>query len=159
MGTTHKISAELYDDSFKLIAMHCGLESYAMAYHLNSVVKLRLSRREEKKDDDKDKDEWLESFPIYEWKDELNDHYWTLISNSVKEEKQNESFGIFSNEIAINTLHLVKERREVDYFLKIEAEDTRLLNEAVKKINLIPKVVTAYSIDVDTLKSKRNLIF
>lgn len=152
MVTTHKISTALYDDSFKLIAMHCGLESYAMAYHLNSAIKLQLNRRVAKKEGS------LESFPIYEWKDELNDHYWTLISNTIKEEKQNESFGIFSNEITINKIHLVEERKEVDYFLKIEADNTGVLNEAVKKINLIPKVITAYSIDVATLKSKRNLI-
>lgn len=158
MVTTHKISEELYDDSFELIAMHCGLECYAMAYYINNTLGLRLSRRREKNEDE-DKDEWLESFPIYEWKDKFNDHYWTLIANIVKEEKQNESFGIFSNESTTIAVHLVKERKEVDYFLKIEANNTELINEIVKKINSIPKVVTAYSLDMDTLKSKRNLIF
>lgn len=153
MVTTHRISAELYDDSFKLIAMHCGLESYAMAYHLNKSAELQLARRE------KDLDVSATSFPIYEWKDEINDHYWTLVCNTVKEEKESESLGLFSNEIAINTLHLLEERKEVDYFLKVEADNNSIINEAVKKINLIPKVVTAYSLDVAALKSKRNLIF
>jgi len=139
--------------------MRCGLESYAMAYYLNSVIKLRLNRRNEKKENEEHKDEWLESFPIYEWKDKLKDRYWTLIANTIKEEKQNESFGFFSNEIMINKMHLIEEHKEVDYFLKIEAEDANLLSETVKKINLIPKVVTAYSLDVTSLKSKRNLIF
>ena len=67
--------------------------------------------------------------------------------------------GFFSNEKAISTYHLIEERKEVDYFLKVEADDTVLINEAVKKINLIPKVVTAYSLDVASLKSKTNLIF
>lgn len=159
MVTTHKISTELYDDSFQLIAMHCGLESYAIAYHLNSYIKLKLNRKEEKKEDEIYKVGWLESFPIYEWKDELKDQYWTLIANTVTQENKNDSYGLFSNEILINKMHLVKERKEVDYFLKIETEDATLLNEIIKKINLIPKVVTAYSIDVNTLKSKRNLIF
>ena len=153
MVTTHKISKAFYDDSFKLIAVHCGLKGYAMAYHLNSAIKLQLNRREEKEGAE------TESFPIYEWKDELNDCYWALITNTIKEEKQNESFGLFLNEVTIDKVHLVEERKEVDYFLKLEADNTRLLDEAVKKINLIPKVVTAYHIDVATLKSKRNLIF
>ena len=153
MVTTHKISAELYDDSFKLIAMHCGLESYAMAYFLNKSAELQLARCE------KDLDVSAASFPIYEWKDEINDYYWTLVCNTVKEEKESESMGLFSNEKAVKKFHLIEERKEVDYFLKVEADDTILINEAVKKINLIPKVVTAYSLDVAALKSKRNLIF
>jgi len=153
MVTTHKISAELYDDSFKLIAMHCGLESYAMAYHLNKSAELQLSRCE------KDLDVSSTSFPIYEWKDEINDHYWTLVCNTVKEEKESEALGLFSNEKAVSAYHLVEERKEVDYFLKVEADNSIIIEEAVKKINSIPKVLTAYSVEVATLKSKRNLIF
>ncbi len=153
MVTTHKISAELYDDSFKLIAMHCGLENYAMAYHLNKSANLQLTRCE------KDLDVSSATFPIYEWKDELNDHYWTLVCNTVTEEKESESLGLFANEKAMNTFHLVAERKEVDYFLKVEAENNAIITETVKKINSIPKVLTAYSLDITSLKSKRNLIF
>ncbi|GMN09635.1 hypothetical protein MTsPCn9_16780 [Croceitalea sp. MTPC9] len=159
MVTINKISADFYDDTFKLIAIHCGLEGYAMAYHLNSVLGLKLSRREEKEEDDEDRDEWLESFSIYEWKDKIKEHYWTLVGNTVKEEQKSDALGLFSSEIAINTIHLVEERKEVDYFLKIEAEDDTLTRETIKKINLIPRVVTAYSLEATTLKSKRNLIF
>ena len=156
MVTINKISADFYDDTFKLIAIHCGLEGYSMAYHLNSSIGLGLSRRLEKKDDI-ERDVWLESFSIYGWKDEIKDHYWTLIGNTAKEEKNSLAAGFFSNEITISTLHLVEERKEVDYFLKIEAEDHTLIKDTVKKINELVKVATAYS--VDDLKSKRNLIF
>lgn len=158
MVTRHKISEELYDNSFELIAMHCALECYAMAYYINNTLGLRLSRRREKNEDE-EKDEWLESFPIYEWKDKFHDRYWTLVANTVKEENQNEPFGLFSNETTTSAVHLLKERKEVDYFLKIEANNIERMNEIVKKINSIPKVITAYSLDTDTLKSKRNLIF
>jgi len=153
MVTKHKISAELYDDSFKLIAMHCGLESHAMAYHLNKSADLQLARCKE------DLDVSSTFFPLYEWKDEINDYYWTLVCNTVKEELESEALGLFLNQKAVNTYHLVQERKEVDYFLKVETTHTTVIEKAVKKINSIPKVLTAYSVDVATLKSKRNLIF
>ena len=154
MATINRISAEFYDDTFKLIAIHCSLEGYAMAYHVNNVLNLKLSRREER-----EKDDVLDLFSVYEWKDEINDHYWTLMENMVKEEIKGKALGLFSNEIATNTHYLLEEKKEVDFFLKIEVEEDFLINQSIKKINKIPQVVTAYSIEVITLKSKRNLIF
>ena len=159
MVTINKISAEFDDDSFKLIAIHCGLEGYAMAYHINNFVSLKLSRRVENKKKDEDEHDVLDTFLTYEYSDEINDQYWILIENTIKEEKTNQALGLFSNEIAVNTYHLIEEWKEVDYFLKIEVEEDFLINDVVKKINMIPKVVTAYSIEVSALKSKRNLIF
>jgi len=159
MVTINKISAEFYDDTFKLIAIHCGLEGYAMAYHINKVLNLKLSRREERKKNNTTRDDVLDLFSVYEWKDEINEHYWTLLENMVKEEIKGKALGFFSNEVAIHTHYLLEEKKEVDFFLKIEAEEDFLINKLIKKINLISQVVTAYSLEVSILKSKRNLIF
>jgi len=153
MVTTHKIAAELYDDSFKLIALHCSLNDYAMAYNINKAISLKLERSGE------DLSVADFSFPIFEWKDDDNDVNWTLVSNAIKKTEKRESFGLFATNSEERTHYLINERKEVDYFLKIEEDDNHSINTIVATINAIPKVITAYSIDAANLKSKRNLIF
>lgn len=154
MLTTHKISADFFDDSFKLIAIHSGLEDYAMTYAINSNCGLYLKRMGH----DLQVDENL-SFSMFDWDDEIADTYWTLISNKCSVEVMVPSEGFFENSISYRTDHLIEERKEVDYFLKIEAVDDSMFEKQLKAINRIPKVITAYPIEAQTLKSKRNLIF
>lgn len=153
MVTTHKIAAELYDDSFKLIALHCSLNDYAMAYNINKAVKLQLQRSEE------DLGVVDFSFPIFEWKDDANDTNWTLVSNAIKKMEKTETLGLFNEKSEERTHYLIEERKEVDYFLKIDVDDNYIVNTVVASIKAIPNVITAYNIDVANLKSKRNLIF
>ncbi|MDT0606447.1 IPExxxVDY family protein [Croceitalea rosinachiae] len=153
MITTHKITAELYDDSFKLIALHCSLNDYAMAYNINKAVALKLERSIE------DLDVANFSFPIFEWKDDSNDANWTLVSNAITKTEKRESFDLFNQNNEERTHYLIEERKEVDYFLKIEENANCPINTIVTSINKIPKVITAYNIDAASLKSKRNLIF
>nr|WP_293166010.1 IPExxxVDY family protein [Allomuricauda sp.] len=155
MLTTHKISADLYDDSFSLIAIHCDLEDYAITYAINSTCGLYLKRMK--------KDLHLNenmSFSVFDWDDEMNDVYWTLISNKCEIEEVMPSEGLFGNNISRRTDYLVKERKDVDYFLKVDAADEEIfLSEKLKSINQITKVITAYPLETQNLKSKRNLIF
>ena len=154
MSTTHKISADFYDDSFKLISIHSSLEDYAMTYVLNFACQLYLKRMKT----DLHFDQSL-SFAAFEWDDEVSDTYWSLISNKCKVEVTMPSEGFFENNTSLKTGYLIRERREVDYFLKVDTENQLMLEQHVKLINKIPKVITAYSVETTTLKSKRNLIF
>lgn len=154
MLTTHKISADLYDDCFSLIAIHSNLEDYAITYTINSSCGLYLKRM--KKDLHLDENK---SFSVFDWDDEINDVYWTLISNKCEVEEETPSVGLFGNNISRRTDHLVKERKEVDYFLKVDATDEAVFSQKIKAINQISKVITAYPLDTQNLKSKRNLIF
>jgi len=54
---------------------------------------------------------------------------------------------------------LLPEYTTVDYLLKIEHDDEDIEEDILKTLLTIPKVITAYRIDIDTLKSKNNLIF
>ena len=85
--------------------------------------------------------------------------YWTLISNKCEIEEETPSLGLFGNNISKRTDHLVKERKDVDYFLKVDVADEILFSQKIKAINKISKVITAYPLDTQNLKSKRNLIF
>ncbi len=154
MLTTHKISADLYDDSFYLIAIHSDLEDYAITYAINSNCGLYLKRMK--------KDLHLNgnlSFSVFDWDDEMNDVYWTLISNKCEVEEVLPSEGLFGDNVSKRTDYLVKERKEVDYFLKVDTEDETLFLQKIKSINQIAKVITAYPLETQNLKSKRNLIF
>ncbi|WP_108422423.1 MULTISPECIES: IPExxxVDY family protein [Flagellimonas] len=154
MMTTHRISADLYDDSFRLIAIHSDLEDYAMTYAINSKCGLYLKRMKI----DLHLDENL-SFSVFDWDDGMNDIYWTLISNKCVVEEVIPSGGLFENNISARTDHLIKERKEIDYFLKVEAADEATLSQKLRDIKKIDKVITAYPLETQTLKSKRNLIF
>lgn len=154
MLTTHKISADLYDDGFSLIAIHSNLEDYAITYAINSTCGLYLKRMEK----DLHLDDHM-SFSVFDWDDEINDEYWTLISNKCEVEEEIPSLGLFENNISKRTYYLVRERKEVDYFLKVDAADETMFSQKIKSINQIAKVITAYPLDTTNLKSKRNLIF
>lgn len=154
MMTTHRISADLYDDSFRLIAIHSDLEDYAMTYAINSKCGLYLKRMKI----DLHLDENL-SFSVFDWDDGMNDIYWTLISNKCVVEEVLPSGGLFENNVSARTDHLIKERKEIDYFLKVEAADEATLSQKLRDIKKIDKVITAYPLETQTLKSKRNLIF
>jgi len=152
--TTHKISADLYDESFSLIAIHSNLEDYAITYAINSSCGLYLKRMK--------KDLRLDgkmSFSVFDWDDEMSEMYWTLISNKCEVEEEMPSLGLFDNNVSRRTDYLVKERKEVDYFLKVDSIDEALFLKKIKSINTIAKVITAYPLDTQNLKSKRNLIF
>jgi hypothetical protein len=154
MVTTHKIFDDFYEETFVLLALHCSLEDYALVYALNKALNTKLQRSGV----DLDMSENF-SFPFFEWKDELNHRYWTLITNYKRKEDSLQLNDLFQNETSFTTHHLVPEFKEVDYFLKIEQEDLEVDEDVLKSILMIPKIITAYPIDVNNLKSKNNLIF
>lgn len=154
MSTTHKISVDLYDDSFQLIAIHSSLEDYAMTYAINRNCGLLLKRGEKDLEVDRNT-----SFSTFIWDDDINDTCWVLISNKCAVEMPGPSDGLFAENTSYRTNYLVKEQREVDYFLKIDGEDQSKISLQAKHINAISGVVTAYPIETQTLKSRRNLIF
>ncbi|PHQ62354.1 MAG: hypothetical protein COC08_00900 [Maribacter sp.] len=156
MVAVHKISGDFYEDVFALIALHSSLEDYAMVYAINRHIKSNFKRFSK----DLDVSEYA-SFPFFEWKDEINGRYWTLIPNNSLKVEYSENKNLFKDEPSFIAHHLVPEHKDVDYFLKIDQneEEEEEIEEIVKALFAIPKVLTAYSIDVKKLKSKNNLIF
>lgn len=154
MVAMHKMSLDFYEDSFALIAMHCSLEDFTLAYTLNKHLKCSFKRRNSNlifSD--------TISLPVFEWKDIYNDRYWTLIANTSQSEESTTSTGFFANEPSFKKQHLIPEYKNVDYFMKLEQEDLDTESTILKSILAIPKIITAYTINTDTLKSKNNLIF
>lgn len=86
-----------------------------------------------------------------------------MVSNVCKREEDSlqSSGSLFStNEKVLKTYHLLPELKNVDFLIKITNDD-RCLDEKMMldKIQAIPQVITTYTIDVDQLRSRDNLIF
>ncbi len=154
MAAAHKILEDFYEDAFVLVALHSSLEDYAIAYTLNSSLKSNLKRTKT------DLDITAKvSFPVFEWRDIINDRYWTLLNNNCIEEATTAQSGLFEQEPSYTNHYLVPELKDVDYFLKIEQDEENFQEGIVKTLLSLPNVVTAYAVDANTLKSKKNLIF
>ncbi|PIX13298.1 MAG: IPExxxVDY family protein, partial [Flavobacteriaceae bacterium CG_4_8_14_3_um_filter_31_8] len=55
---------------------------------------------------------------------------------------------------------LIPEKKKIDYFIKFSGEiETSFIANIIKKIKSIDQIITTYSIDKNTLKSKDFLIF
>lgn len=154
MITTHKIFGEFYEQTFTLIALHSSLEDFAMAYAINKSLKINLHRSKEDLDMSGDI-----SFPFFEWKDELTQSFWQLIANTSGKEENLSTGVLFLNEASYTIKHLIPEYKDVDYFLKIEHDDSYEDAILLKSVLSISEVVTAYTLDANKLKSKQNLIF
>ncbi len=155
----HKLLVDdFYDDTYKLIAIHCGLEDYRLAYLLNQSLDLKLQRKTE----DLDMEYLKSSYSIFEWNNVSQYVTWNLVSNVCKKEEDSlYSTGLFqTNEKVIKTLNLVPEYKKVDYFIKI-SEEIQNVNEKLilNKLQNIPQIITSYSVNPTELKSKDHLIF
>ena len=156
----HKLFVDDFEEEpFTLLAIHCTLQDFRMAYLLNKHLNIGLSRKSQ----DLDFEYTEASYSIYEWSDTEQLIDWFLVSNICKKEENTltSSGSLFdSANKVLRTHNLVSEYKNVNYLLKIENEG-HLFNEkaVINKIQEIPQVVTAYSIDVSQIKLKENLIF
>jgi len=145
---------------YTLIAMHCTIEDYRLAYLLNKYLGINLTRKRADLDFKRDQS----AYSIFEWEDHKQLTTWNLVSNIFKTEVevvQTSEQSLFKTEANITkTYNLIPEYKRVNYFLKIETDTnfskaTYILSHVLN----IPQIVTAYNVDVNQLKSKDNLIF
>lgn len=154
MSAVHKILGDFYEDPFDLVALHSSLEDYELVYFINKYLNSRFRRCR----NDFELTQEV-SFPIFEWKDEPNNIYWSLVTNNSLSEYHLPRTDLFKGERSYTAHHLVPERKEVDYFIKVEQPQMNIEADIVKPLQSIPKIITAYQVEIDSLKSKNNLIF
>ncbi|MFS4454497.1 IPExxxVDY family protein [Maribacter sp. 2304DJ31-5] len=154
MAAVYKISDDFYDDSFLLIALHTTLEDYSMVYRLNQNLKAEFKRV--KSDLDLGENG---SFPLFEWQDDYDGGYWVLISNQSSKQLFLSNNDLFEHEPTASYPKLVPDLKDVDYFLKIEEGEEIDNKEILKTILGMPRIMAAYEVETDKLKSKNNLIF
>lgn len=156
----HKLDIDdFYDTSFYLIAIHCRIEDYRLAYLLNRHLGLNLVRKQK----DLDYKYFAASYAIYEWENKNQYITWNLLSNVCKKEEDSlhSSGSLFTNSTTVlKTYNLIPELKNVDYLIKV-SDDTNMFNDKIiiNKLQRIPQIITTYSVDVSQLKSKDHLIF
>ena len=143
------------EEEYSLIGIHTALEDFKLAYLLNKNLKTSFYKSKEDL-----KFEYLQkkaSFSIFNSNKE-DDFECFLIANSSKKEHHNESNELLL--ISETKSYLIPEKKKVDFFIKICGElEFSFISETVEKIKKIDQIITSYSIDKNTLKSKDFLIF
>ena len=141
------------EDNYTLIGIHTALEDFKLAYLLNQNLDIHFSRASYSLDFESNA-----SFSVYNYSYEAYDSDWYLISNSFTEERTN---ALDTIALATETkTYLIPEKKKVDYFIKIVGEPTQeTIYKTVHQIKQITQVVTSYTVEIDSLKSKQFLIF
>jgi hypothetical protein len=156
----HKLLVDDFqDDSFILLAIHCTIEDYRIAYLINKKLQINLQRKEQ----DLDFKYTKANYSIYEWEDLNNKTIWNLVSNICKKEENvlGISETLFTNQQQIvRQYNLIPELKKTNFLLKIE-NDYNLINTKpiIDKIQAISQVITTYEIKVNDLISSNNLIY
>lgn len=159
----HKlIYDEDFEENFTLIAIHCSEEAYKMAFLMNQHLSLKLKRKQT--DLDFSTEGLLITFPLYDFEDVHKYTHFYLVANKCKsvEASLQSSGGLFSEMVSEKaTVHyLLPEFKKVDYILKIYSDfETVPLRKFLSEINEIKQVISAYTLEMDNIKSKNNLIF
>ena len=144
------------EEEYSLIGIHSTLEDYKLAYLINKKLNTRFFKAKEDLQFTREKKK--ASFSIYNYENTKYDFDWFLIANSYRRENQT-----VSNELLLTSetkTYLIPEKKKVDFFLKICGEsEYDFVMKIIQKIKNIDNVITAYSIDKNTLKSRDFLIF
>jgi len=156
----HKLLVDDFDvDTYSLLAIHCTIEDYHVAYLLNKQLQINLQRKPQ----DLDFKYTASTFSIYEWEDKRQRMIWNLVSNVCKKEEKSiaDTGLLFETQSSILRTHnLIPEYKKVNYLLKID-NDGNYIDEKtiIHKIQEISQIAAVFSIDASQLKSKDNLIF
>jgi hypothetical protein len=159
----HKLFLEEFDTvDYNLIAMHCSLEPYKLAFFLNKTLPILLSKS---KDDVEvsfgGNDIFFSKYIFFDKNKEVN---WSLIENKsvfISQQKNtNKDLFLGTNTPIENKIYLLPEFKKVDFFLKIEDSEHVIDDkEIINKIQKITKISAAYTVEIEKIKSKNNLIF
>ncbi len=159
----HKLQIDDFDEiDYNLIAIHTSLEDFRLAYFINKMLPINLSKS--KNEVQINIKEGETHFSKFNFDDQENDIYWSLIQNKneVTREKKDNNLNLFANTtLNIATkVYLLPEFKKVDYFLKIDnAEENIDLEKITSLLNTIERISTVYLIDINIIKNKNNLIF
>lgn len=159
----HKLDLDEFDEiDYSLLAIHTPLDDFRLAFLINQKLLINLSKSEKEiQIHIKEGERKFSKFTFYDSENEVT---WNLIQNKdeIIEQKKNNNLGLFSG-IAIEIskkVFLLPEFKKVDYFLKIENNDTYFNLLTIQNLlKTIETISTVYAIDMDQIKSKNNLIF
>ena len=160
----HRLDLDEFDEiDYYLLAIHTSLEDYRLAYVINKILPINLSKSKNEIHA-QTKEGGEASFSRFYYYDTDKALSWNLIQNKneIISVSRNDLQDLFSNETSevSTTIHLLPEFKKVDFFLKIDnSEEAVDFSEIQQKLNLIDSIAAVYAVDINKLKSKNNLIF
>ena len=139
MAKKLKLELEL-DYDFDLIGICSTYSDYRLCWGINQALNLKLESiddycLENKKEED-------DKFSFYEYFDEQTEESFYLVKNQSNNYKK-----------------LIPEQDKIDYFIIIKDNYEIEIDDLVTKLRTLDSVLTAFSFNVNDLKSKSNLIF
>jgi hypothetical protein len=156
----HKILIEDFEEAYSLVAIHSPLDDYRLAFVINKALSIKLARSKT----DISFEKHGSTFNRYQWYEQTQEFDWNLVCNSSTSEQEGESLNqqlLFNDLDASFTSHqLIPELPKVDFFLKIEGDQIEEIEkEVLQKLQNSPQIIMAYSVEVNKIKSKNNIIF
>ena len=86
-------------------------------------------------------------------------NYYLINNKHTQYVINNQNVGLFGGNYS-TTSYLIPEKKKVDFFLKIEGcNHQSFIQKMVENLNDINQIITSFSIDPNTLKTKDHLIF
>ncbi len=128
-----------FEYDFQLIGISSHAKDYRLSWELNKKFDINLVKEEEVVFSSKKSG--IKEFSMYFYQDDLEERDVRLIGNK--------SGGSY----------LVPEKKAADFFLMLYDYNYLEINEMMREIRKINVVLTAFELDVNTLKSKENLLF
>jgi hypothetical protein len=128
-----------FEYDFQLIGISSHAKDYRLSWELNKKFDINLVKEEEVVFSSKKSG--IKEFSMYFYQDDLEERDVRLIGNK--------SGGSY----------LVPEKKAADFFLMLYDYNSLEINEMMREIRKINVVLTAFELDVNTLKSKENLLF
>lgn len=129
-----------FDFDFKVIGISSYGKDYRVGWAINSTLNISLEKDKEIQLKNKKKGQ-LSEHSVYTYFDEETENEYRLISNKTL------------------SGYLVNDQKQADYFLIIKEVFELNINEIIIKLKSINIILTAFYIDLATLKQKENLIF
>lgn len=145
-----------FEEEYALVGIHTALQDYKLAYLLNKNLQIRFSKAKEELKFEKEKNKAC--FSLYNYKERKCEFDWFLISNRFRIETETGTSELLLSSEVIT--YLIPEKKKVDFFLKISGDiQYEFVTKTVERIKTIDQIVTAYTIDKNSLKSKDFLTF
>ena len=136
-----KLKLEIDEDyDFVLIGICSSFTDYRLCWGINKALSISLERIEDYAMQNKKDGEFFFSF--YEFFNEQTEENYFLIKNQ-----------------SYNFKKLISEHDKIDYFLIIKNNYDTEIEDLLTKLKALDSVLTAFSFDVESLKSRSNLIF
>ncbi len=129
------------DYDFDLIGICSSHSDYRLCWGMNTELDINLCRGDDYYLKNKKDGEYY--FSYYEYLDE----------------ESNQAFYLIKNLSFDNYKKLIPEQDQIDYFLVIKNNFEIEINNFLTELKKIDCILTAFQFDIETLKSKTNLVF